>query len=122
MKNVKEMYIVFGDHINGFIETGGGWYQTDEVFPNINKSLYKEKSDVIELLAERGYIEENDSLDIVDWIIKIKKIKGDISVEEGIEILHLLEQKYEVVSFEFKTEYDGFYDEEPNFTICVRDK
>ena len=122
MKNVKELRIVFGDYVSRFIVTEGGWYHSDEIFPDMKESLNREKSDVLKLFTERGYVKETDSIDIIDWIIVIEKKDEGISIEEGVEIIHLLEKEYEVVSFEFETEFDGFSEEAPNLTICVRDK
>ena len=52
------MYIVFGDYLSEYIVTEGGWYHTDEAFPEMKKTLVEEKSDVTKLLTDNGYLNE----------------------------------------------------------------
>ena len=76
------------------------------------KAVYEQLTPI---LRKAGIITNQTTIIKVDGSFYFET-KEEISFENAVEILHLLEEKFKVSSFDFEDEYDDWYDENPN--VC----
>jgi len=117
MKKVQQMCISIADYEIHYGPNEGENNITQEM-----RDLWdREQKVFVPILMERGYVKETDSMSIDTNSVNFALQEG-ISVEKGLELVHILEERYEVTSFQFEAEYDDFYDEEPFMLIFIKTK
>ena len=121
MKKVKEMSICFIDYIRGFVEIDSKYYDVETIVPDLIERRDKEQESFLTFFRGLEFVKETDPIKIDEHVITIK-LSREISIEECLNFVHILEEKYVVTEFFFQTEYDDWYDEDPNITISVRNK
>lgn len=118
MKKVEKMSIALLDY-----EIKVTYNLNEEPEDNITQDMRKfwneEENKIVNLLKKSNFVDEKSTLKFDDNIILINS--HDISICTGINIVKLLEDNgYEICTFQFDSEYDDFYEEEPSLFISIK--
>ena len=85
---------------------------------NIYQKIRDEQGIIIQLIKENGYVKETDSIKIDNNLVCFK-LEDELCIEDCLEFIHILEKKYEVIRFNYETEYNQFYNKNPNALIWI---